>query len=134
MELENWTHSATDIKTMEGEEGSLYPIEAYRESSRRELAVGAGVLIFFNNTIIKRMQYRINGRCSNSQEEQMTIQKELENIQYMESDEKIVVVSTDRKITLQLLKNNKKHTKFIEQFRTKVLEMEKRGSSLISDG
>jgi len=41
------------------------------------------------------MQYRLNGGCSNSQAEQMAIQKALEYLYNMEMDEKIVVVSTD---------------------------------------
>jgi len=130
MELENWPHSAAHFKTIEGEEESSYPIHAYRDSRKSELAVGAGVLNFLNCNIIKTMQYRLNGLCSNSQEEQMTTQKALEYIQNMQSDENIVVVSTDSKITLQLIKNDKEHTKFIEQIRTKVQEKEKRGWSL----
>jgi len=44
----------------------------------------------------------------------------------MESDEKIVLVHTDSKITLQLLQNKSKHANLIEQIRTKVQEMEQR--------
>jgi len=72
------------------------------------------------------MQYRINGRCSNNQAEQMTILEALEYIQNMESDENILPVHTDSKITLQLLQNKKKHTKLIGQIRTKVQEIEQR--------
>jgi len=53
------------------------------------------------------MQYRLNERCSNNQAEQMAILKALEYIQNMESDEKIVLVHMDSKITLQLLQNKK---------------------------
>ena len=42
----------------------------------------------------------------------------------MEMDEKLVLVHTDSKITIQLLQNRKKHTKLIERIRTKVQEME----------
>jgi len=56
----------------------------------------------------------------------MAILKALDYIQNMESDEKIVLVHTDSKITLQLLQNKKKHTKVIDQIRTKVQEMEQR--------
>jgi len=54
----------------------------------------------------------------------MAILKALEYIQYKESGKKSVLVHTDRRITLQLLQNQKKHTHFIEQIRTKVIEME----------
>ena len=56
----------------------------------------------------------------------MAILKALQYIQKMEPEEKIVLVHTDRKITLQLLKNKKKHTKLIEQIRTKFQEIEQR--------
>jgi len=65
------------------------------------------VVIFLDNNIIKTMQYRLNERCSNNQAEQMAILKALEYIQNMESDEKIVLVHMDSKITLQLLQNKK---------------------------
>jgi len=65
MELENWTHPATHIKTIEGEEESLYPIQAYTDGSKSDLAVGAGVVSFVDNDVIKTMQYRLNERCRN---------------------------------------------------------------------
>ena len=65
MELENWTHPATHIKTIEGEEESLHLIQAYTDGRKSELGVGAGVVIFLDNNIIKTMQYRLNERCSN---------------------------------------------------------------------
>jgi len=119
MELENCTHPATHIKTIEGEEESLHPIQAYRDGSKSDLAVGAGVVIFLDNNIIKTMQYRLNERCSNNQAEQMAILKALEYIQKMEPEEKIVLVHTDSKITLQLLQNKQKHTKLIEKLELK---------------
>ena len=42
MELENWTHLATLIKTIEGEEESLHPIQAYTDGRKSDLGVGAG--------------------------------------------------------------------------------------------
>ena len=56
----------------------------------------------------------------------MAVLKALEYIQNMESDEKLVLVHTDSKITIQLLQNKKKHTNLIERIRTKVQEMEQR--------
>ena len=77
MELKIWTHPATHIKTTEGEEESLHPVQAYTDSSKSDLGVGAGVVIFLDNNIIKTMQYRLNERCSNNQAEQMAILKAL---------------------------------------------------------
>ena len=87
MELENWTHPATHIKTIEGEEESLHPIQAYTDGSKSDLGVVAGVVIFLDNHIIKTMQYRLNERCTNNEAEQMAILKAPEYIQNMELDE-----------------------------------------------
>jgi len=57
----------------------------------------------------------------------MGILKLLEYVQYSKNDEKTVLISTDRRITLQKLQNQKKHTHIIEQTRTKIIEMEELG-------
>ena len=54
----------------------------------------------------------------------MAILKALEYIQKMEPGKIIVLIYTDSKVTLQLLQNKKKHTKLIEQIRTKFQEKE----------
>ena len=126
MELENWTHPATHIKTIEEEKESLHLIQAYTDGSESYLGVGAGGIIFLDNHNIKTMQYRLKEQCTNNQAEQMAFLKALECIQNMESDEKILLVHTGSKITLQLLQNKKKHTNFIEQIRSEVQEMEQR--------
>jgi len=56
----------------------------------------------------------------------MAIPKAVEYIQNMESVEKIVLVHTDSKITLQQLKTRKEPSKFREQIRTEFQEMEQR--------
>jgi len=58
------------------------------------------------------------------QAEHMAILKALEYILYTESGLKSVLVHKDSRITFQLLQNQKKHTRLIEQIRTKVIEME----------
>ena len=65
------------------------------------------MVIFLVNNIIRTMQCRLNERCSNNQAEQMAYLKALEDIEKLEPEEKIVLVHTDGKITLQLLKNKK---------------------------
>ena len=46
MKLDNWTHPATNIKTIEGEEESLHPIQVYTDGSKSDLGVGAGELVW----------------------------------------------------------------------------------------
>jgi hypothetical protein len=48
------------VNIIEGEEESLHPIQAYTDGSKSDLGVGAGVVIFLDNEIIKTMQYRLN--------------------------------------------------------------------------
>jgi ribonuclease HI len=54
----------------------------------------------------------------------MAILKALEYIQYMKVGGKTVLMYTDSRITLQLLKNQKRHTNLIDQIRGKIIEME----------
>jgi len=107
MELENWNHPATHIKTIERDEESSHPIQACTDGRKSDFGVGDGIVIFLDNNLITTMQYRLNERCTNNQAEQMAILKALEYIQHMESDEKIVLVHTDSQITLQLLQARK---------------------------
>jgi ribonuclease HI len=61
----------------------------------------------------------------NNQAEQLAILKALENIQYLETNERRVLISIDSQITLESLKNRKYHTYLIEKIRKKVVGMEK---------
>ena len=66
----------------------------------------------------------MDGRCSNNQAEQLAILKALENIQYLDTDERTVQILTDSRIALESLKNRKSHAHLIEQIRKKVIELE----------
>ena len=113
-EMENWNHLATHIKISEGYEDSSHPIQADTDGSKNDLGVGARIAIFLDNNLTATLKYKLNGRCTNNQAEQMAILEALEYIQYRESGEKSVLVHTDSQITLQLLQNQKKHTCLIE--------------------
>ena len=80
MDFENWKHPATHIETTEGDEESLHPIQAYTDGSKSDFGVGAGIVIFLDNNLITKMQYRLNERCTDNQAEQMAILKALEYI------------------------------------------------------
>jgi hypothetical protein len=54
----------------------------------------------------------------------MAILKALEYIQYMKVGEKTALVYIDSQITLQLLKNQKRHTSLTDRIRGKVTETE----------
>jgi ribonuclease HI len=55
----------------------------------------------------------------------MAIRKAIEHIQYLKAGEKITLVFTDSRITLQLLQNQNKHIHLIELIGTKVIELER---------
>ena len=46
------------------------------------------------------------------------------NLQFLETNDRTVLISTDSRITLESLKNQKNHTYLIEKIRKKVIEME----------
>jgi ribonuclease HI len=58
------------------------------------------------------IKYRMNGRCSNNQAEQLAILKALETYN-----------TWTQRITLETLKNRKNHTHLLEQIRTKVIQL-----------
>ena len=69
-------------------------------------------------------KYKLNGRCSSNQAERLAIRKALENLQFLESNDKTALIFTDSRITLESLKNQKNHTYLIERIRKKGIEME----------
>ena len=77
MDLENWNNLATHIKTIERDEESSHPIQAYTDGSKSDSGVGAGIVIFLDNNVLTTMQYTLNERCTNTLAEQMAILKAL---------------------------------------------------------
>jgi hypothetical protein len=96
MEVKHWTHPANSIKIIEGQEDSKHAIHIYTDSNKNEHGVGSGLAIFTGSNITDREKYRLDGRCSNNQAEQLAILKALENTQYLETNDRTVLLSTDR--------------------------------------
>jgi len=107
MEVKNWIHPAKHVKIIEGHENSPHYIHAYTDSSKSDSGEGSGIAIFSDNNLTATLKYRLNGRWSNNQAEQMAILKALEYIRYSKDYEKTLLVYTDSRITLQLLQNQK---------------------------
>ena len=125
MEVKHWTNTAYCVRIIEGQEDSKHTVHVYTESSRSEHGVRSGVAILTDSNLTDTTKYGLNGRRSNNQTEQLAILKSLEKIQKLEDTERTVSISTDSWITLESLKNRKKHTHLIENIRTEVIEMEK---------
>ena len=80
-----------------------------------------------DDKIFHQSKFRLHERCSNNQAEQVAILKELEQIQSLqlkEDDEKIAVVNTDSKVTLDTLKNRNKLSILIENIRKEIKRLE----------
>ena len=71
----------------EGCDDRSHPVQAYTDATKNDLGVGAGIAIFLDNNVRATLKFRLNGRCTNNQAEQMAILKALEYIQYTESGE-----------------------------------------------
>jgi len=74
MEVKNWIHPAKHVKLIEGHENSP---QADTDGSKSDSGVASGIAIFSDNNLTVTLKYRLNGRCSNNQAEQMAILKEL---------------------------------------------------------
>jgi len=99
MEAKDWTNPANSVKTTEGQEGSKHTIHVYRDGSKGEHGVRCGIAMFTDSNITDMKKYRLNGRCSNNQDEHLAVLKAFKNVQYMETNERTVIVSTDSRIT-----------------------------------
>jgi ribonuclease HI len=119
------TFKVNNTTTTDGQEDSKHNIQVNKDSSKSEHGVGSGIATFKDSKIIGTKKYRLNGRCSKNQAEQLAILKALENIKYLETNDRTVQISTDWRITIESLKNRKNHTHLIEKIRTEVTEMDK---------
>jgi hypothetical protein len=95
-EVKHWTHPANSFKITEGQEDSKHAVHIYTDGSKNEQGVGSGIAIFADSNITDRKKYRLDGRCSNNQAEQLAIRKALENILHLATNERTVLASTDK--------------------------------------
>jgi len=124
MEVKNWKHPANTVEIVDGQEDSKHYIHVYTDGSKCEHRVGSGIAIFKESKLIDTKKYKLNGQCSNNQAEQLAILKALENVQFLETNDRTVLIFTYSRIILESLKNRKNHTYLFETIRKKLLEME----------
>jgi len=87
-------------------------INIFTDFSKIGGKVGAAAVIIKDDAVLHQSKYKLHERCSNNQIEQVAILRALEqiqNLQLAEDAEKIVVVNTDSKVTLDILQNRNKH-------------------------
>jgi hypothetical protein len=75
MEVKYWRHPANTVEINDSPEDRTHNIHVYTDSSKSEQGVGSGIAIYIDSKATDTKQYRLNGRCSNNQAEQMTILK-----------------------------------------------------------
>ncbi|KAJ4441311.1 hypothetical protein ANN_11165 [Periplaneta americana] len=127
MELKHWQHAADHVKIREGKEDNEYNIiKIFTDGSKGELGVGAGVAIFKEGNLEEALKYRLNGKCSNNQAEQLAILKAIQHVQTLESQQQKFSIFTDSRITLDSLRNQTNHTHLIEEIRREVKEAERK--------
>jgi len=102
-------------------------ITIFTDGSKTGGKVGAAAVIIKDDIILHQSKYTLHERCSNNQAEQVTILRALEqiqNLQLAEDAEKIVVVNTDSKVTLDTLQNRNKHYILVENIRREIERLE----------
>jgi ribonuclease HI len=109
------------VETTDGGEVRKHNIHIYKDGSKSERGVGSGIVISKDDKITDTYKYRLDGRCSKNQAEDLAILKALESIQYLDTDERTVQILTDSRIALESLKN---HAHLTEQIRKKIIELE----------
>ena len=87
-------------------------INIFTDGSKVGGKVGAAAVIIEDDIVLHQSKFKLHDRCSNNQAEQIAILRALEqiqNLQLTEDAEKISVVNTDSKVTLDTLQNRNKH-------------------------
>lgn len=108
------------MEITETQERTDYTLVIYTDGSKGDSGVGAGIVIFMEDSLTHQIQYKLHDRCSNNQAEQIAILKALETIESLENlhiTQKRALIYTDSRITLDSLKNSRNHNNIIENIR-----------------
>jgi len=127
LEVRYWPHLVEIPLIREPTEILHNVINIFTDGSKTGGKIGAAAVIMKDDKIIHQSKFRLHERCSNNQAEQVAIVKALEqiqNLQLKEDEEKIAVVNTDSKVTLDTMKNGNKHSILIENIRTEIKRLE----------
>jgi ribonuclease HI len=96
-------------------------INIFTDGSKITGKVGTAAVVMKDDIFLHQSKYKLHERCSNNQAEDVAIRRALEQIQNLklaEDAEKVAVVNTDSKVTLDTLQNRKnKHYTLIENIR-----------------
>ena len=102
-------------------------IKIFTDGSKIGGKVGAAAVIIKDDIVLHQSKFKLHENCSNNQAEQVEILRALEQMQHlqlMEDAEKITVVNTGSKATLNTLQNRNKHYILIENIRKEIKRLE----------
>ena len=102
-------------------------INIFTDGSKIGGKVGAAAVIIKDDMVLHQSTFKLHKRCSNNQAEQVAILRALEQIHHLqltEDAEKIAVVNTDSKVTLDTLQNRNKRHILIENIRKEIKGLE----------
>ena len=81
-----------------------------------------------NKHLTFKLKYKLVERCSNNQAEQLAIAKaleEIQNLRYLQGNQRSVAIHTDSKITWVAIAKPKNHQNLVEQIRDAIRRLEK---------
>jgi ribonuclease HI len=123
VELQNWLNPVDEVKTTEDKGNEQRTILIHTDGSKNEHGVGSGVAVFVHQKLAVRLQFRLGTRCSNNRAEQLATVRALEAIETKdipENNPRTIDIFTDRRITLDLLRNANNHSYLIEEIRKRL--------------
>jgi len=86
-------------------------INIFADGSKITGKVGTAAVIMKDDIVLHQSKYKLHERCSNNQAEEVAILRalhQIQNLKLAEDAEKVAVVNTNSKVTLDTLQNWKK--------------------------
>ena len=116
-----WPHPASRPNCSEPGEPTQYSTIIFTDGTKTDDKVGAGVAIYMDQELRKRCKYKLGGRCTNKQAEQLAILKSLDELpEIHDQKNKTAAMYTDSQVTLDSLKNTSIHTPIISGYKEKI--------------
>jgi hypothetical protein len=123
----DWPHPADYPIITVSEDIKDTAIHAYTDGSKGEQGVGTGAAIFIGNKIVTQIKFKLGNRWSNNQAEQLAIIKALEAIDTFSTEEsspRTATAYTDRRLTIDSLRNPDNLAYLTEEIRRRVAKLQ----------
>jgi hypothetical protein len=86
--IKYWLHPAVSINIITEFNDDNSKIQIFTDGSKTEQGVGAGIAIYMSGTHPNSLKYKLDGKCTNNQAEQLAILRSLEYIQNLQTKRK----------------------------------------------